>query len=52
MKKQLKEFYAQQKHSPTYVKKGGKKVEVEYSKDYGMQSAMHIIMREPNLWVV
>jgi len=32
--------------------KGGKQIEIEYSKEHGKQSALHIIMKYPNLWVV
>ena len=52
LKKQLKEFYAKQGYTPKYEKVDGKQVEIEYSKEYGMQNAMHLIMRHPNLWVV
>ena len=52
IKNQLKEFYAKQGFTPKYEKKGGKQVEIEYSKEHGMQNAMHIIMKHPNLWVV
>ena len=41
----IKEFYAQQNFNPEYTKKGDKKVEVEYDKEYGMQNAIHLIMR-------
>ena len=52
LKKQIKEFYAKHGHTPRYEKKGGKNVEIEYSKDFGKQNALHIIMREPALWIV
>jgi len=52
MKAQLKEFYAKQGFTPKYEKKDGKKVEIEYNKEYGLMNAMHIIMKHPNLWVV
>ena len=50
--KQLKEFYAKHGYTPKYEKRDGKSVEIEYSKKYGQQNAMHILMRDPNLWVV
>lgn len=52
IKKQLKEFYAKQSFTPKYEKKDGKTVEIEYNKDSGLQNAMHIIMKHPNLWIV
>jgi hypothetical protein len=52
MKAQLKEFYAKQGFTPKYEKKGGKQIEIEYSKESGKQNALHIIMKHPNLWVV
>lgn len=52
IKKQLREFYAKQKFTPSFETKDGRRVEIEYSKEYGQQNAMHLIMRNPHLWVV
>jgi capsule polysaccharide export protein KpsE/RkpR len=30
------------------MKVKGKKVEIEYIKDYGLQNALHLIMRQPD----
>jgi hypothetical protein len=45
--KLFKEFYAKKAHQANFMKKGGKMVEVEYSKVYGMQNAIHLIFRNP-----
>ena len=52
LKQQVKEFYSKQSFTPQFEKINGKQVEIEYSKEYGQQTAMHLIMRRPSLWVV
>ena len=48
MHAKVKEFYASKGFSPVFQKVDGKKVEVEYDAEYGLQNALHLIMRQPN----
>ena len=52
MKKQVQEFYAKQGYTPQFETRSGRSIEVEYQKQYGMQGAMHLIMRYPIVWIV
>ena len=52
-KKQLKEFYSKQGYTPTYKSVDGKQIEVEYDKEFGSSSLLHIAMRAPNaFWLM
>ena len=51
MHAKVKEFYATKGFSPVFQKVNGKKVEVEYDAEYGLQNAFHLIMRHPNMTV-
>ena len=46
-KKQLREFYSKQGHTPTYKTVDGKQVEVEYDKEHGLQGLLHLAMKAP-----
>ena len=48
MHAKVKEFYATKGFVPTFEKRSGKKVEIEYEKEYGLQNALHLIMRNPH----
>ena len=48
MQAKVKEFYASKGVSPVFHKVNGKKIELEYDAEYGLQNALHLIMRHPN----
>lgn len=45
--KLFKEFYAKKGHQANFMKVNGKMIEVEYSKVYGLQNAIHLIFNNP-----
>ena len=47
MHKKLKKFYAEKDFVPRFETINGKKVEQEYAKVFGLQNAIHILMRRP-----
>jgi ankyrin repeat protein len=47
MHKKLKEFYAKNDFVPRFETINGKKVEQEYVRVFGLQNALHILMRRP-----
>lgn len=43
--KVLKDFYAKKGHQAVFKRENGKLVEIEFDKEYGMQNAIHFVMR-------